>query len=289
MKKILSHLLLTVLCAALLLAPAAAGAETQKSSNSDGSIIIDYADSAKGYVSVSAKVGGSPKLAVVITTPKNTQYKYFGTDSTGKTQSFVLSEGDGSYKITVYKNVSGTKYTALHSKTITVKLTGETAPFLRANLFVDYTADTKCVKAAAELCGRAKNELEKVDEDYYFVINNFAYDYDKAATVQSGYRPVLDTVWQSKKGICFDYASTMAAMLRSQGVATKLVVGYAGTTYHAWINVYTEDQGWIEAVIYFDGEDWKLMDPTFASTGKSSSKIMEFIGNTENYTAKFVY
>lgn len=291
MKKIFSRVVLAVLCAVLLLSPLvpAVAAETQQSKNSDGSIVIDYTNAALGYVSVSAKVSGSPKLAVVITTPGSTQYKYFGTDSTGKAQSFVLSEGDGSYKITVYKNVSGTKYTALHSKTITVKLSGDTAPFLCANIFVDYAADTKCVKTAAELCKTAKTELSKVDAVYYYVINNFSYDYDKAETVQSGYRPVLDTVWQSKKGICFDYASTMAAMLRSQGVATKLVVGYAGTTYHAWINVYTKDKGWIEAVIYFDGQDWKLMDPTFASSAKSSAKIMEYIGDTANYSAKFVY
>jgi transglutaminase-like putative cysteine protease len=81
----------------------------------------------------------------------------------------------------------------------------------------------------------------------------------------------------------------MVAMLRSQGVAAKLVVGYAGTAYHAWINVYTKETGWIEAVIYFDGTDWKLMDPTFASTGKSSRSVMEFINDPANYTAKYVY
>jgi transglutaminase-like putative cysteine protease len=226
---------------------------------------------------------------VIVTTPKGTQYKYFYTDTTGVYQSFILSEGSGKYKVGVYKNVSGTSYTTLHSTSFTVQLSSDIAPFLRANFFVDYTLSTKAVKAAVTLCKNCDTELKKVDAVYYYILNNFSYDYNKAATVQSGYRPILDTVWDAKKGICFDYASTMAAMLRSQGVASKLIVGYAGTSYHAWINVYTKETGWIEAVIYFDGANWKLMDPTFASTGKSSQAIMDFINNPSNYTAKYIY
>lgn len=266
-----------------------ADASAGVSKSSDGSIIIDYGGSASGTVRVSAAVSGSPKLCVIVTTPGGTQYKYFYTDSTGVYQSFVLSEGNGTYKVAVYKNVSGTSYTTLHAASFAVKLSSDTAPFLRANYFVDYTAATKAVKAAATICKNCRTQLEKVDAVYYYILNSFTYDYDKAASVQSGYRPALDTVWEAKKGICFDYASTMVAMLRSQGVAAKLVVGYAGTAYHAWINVYTKETGWIEAVIYFDGANWKLMDPTFASTGKSSEKIMAFINDPANYTAKYYY
>ena len=93
----------------------------------------------------------------------------------------------------------------------------------------------------------------------------------------------------SGKGICFDYAALMAAMLRSQNVPVKLVVGYTGGAYHAWINVYSEKDGWIEGKVYFDGKEWKLMDPTFASSGKSSDNIMAYIGNGSNYTAKYLY
>ena len=39
----------------------------------------------------------------------------------------------------------------------------------------------------------------------------------------------------------------------------------------------------------FDGHDWKLMDPTFASSGKQSREIMQYIGNGSNYKAKYSY
>jgi hypothetical protein len=81
----------------------------------------------------------------------------------------------------------------------------------------------------------------------------------------------------------------MAGMLRSQGVPVKLVLGYTDGAYHAWISVWSEKDGWIEGKIYFNGTEWKLMDPTFASSGNNSDSILEYIGNGENYTAKYLY
>ena len=115
------------------------------------------------------------------------------------------------------------------------------------------------------------------------------YDNKKAKTVQKGYLPNLNSLYKKKKGICFDYAATMTAMLRSQGVPTKLVIGYTGKTYHAWINVYSKKKGWITGAIYISGKKWKLMDPTFASTGKSSKSIMKYIENKKNYKAQYSY
>ena len=111
----------------------------------------------------------------------------------------------------------------------------------------------------------------------------------KAASVQSGYLPDIDVTLAEKKGICFDYAALMAAMLRSQNVPVKLVVGWTGSQYHAWINVWSESDGWVEGMIYFNGQNWELMDPTFASSGNQSNKIMEYIGNGANYKAKYLY
>ena len=81
----------------------------------------------------------------------------------------------------------------------------------------------------------------------------------------------------------------MTAMLRSQGVPCKLIVGYAGDVYHAWINVWTENSGWVDGAIFFDGRVWKRMDPTFASSGSQSSSIMDYISRDTNYTVKYQY
>ena len=121
------------------------------------------------------------------------------------------------------------------------------------------------------------------------MVKNITYDHELAATVQSGYLPVLDTVLAKRSGICFDYASLMTGMLRSQGIPSKLVVGYAGTAYHAWISVWSEETGWVDGAIYFDGVSWQRMDPTFASSGRQSAAIMKYIGDGSNYTTKYLY
>ncbi|MBP3701948.1 MAG: transglutaminase domain-containing protein, partial [Lachnospiraceae bacterium] len=78
-------------------------------------------------------------------------------------------------------------------------------------------------------------------------------------------------------------------MLRSQGIPCKLVVGYAGSVYHAWISVWSEATGWIDGAVYFNGTSWQRMDPTYAASSENPSSAMEFIGNGDNYTAKYIY
>ena len=139
------------------------------------------------------------------------------------------------------------------------------------------------MEKAAELATGKTDTLSKVEAIYSYVINNISYDYEKAATVQSGYLPDLDQVLAEKKGICFDYAALMTGMLRSQNIACKLVIGYANTAYHAWINVWTPERGWVDGAIFFDGTKWQIMDPTYASSTGSA------IINKVTYTSKYVY
>ena len=102
-------------------------------------------------------------------------------------------------------------------------------------------------------------------------------------------RTSQDQVLEKKSGICFDYAALMTGMLRSQGVPCKLVVGYAGTVYHAWISVWTAEHGWVDNVVYFNGSSWQRMDPTFASSGGKDPAILRYIGDGSNYTARYFY
>ena len=82
----------------------------------------------------------------------------------------------------------------------------------------------------------------------------------------------------------------MAAMLGSQQIPTRLEVGYvSGGAYHAWLSAYTKETGWVNKVIQFDGKSWKLMDPTFASSGGQSDSIMKYIGTGSNYSVQYYY
>ena len=146
------------------------------------------------------------------------------------------------------------------------------------------------IAKAEELASAMTGELAKLSAIYSFVVKNFTYDYDLAKTVQSGYLPDVDAVLAKQKGICFDYAAVMCSMLRAEGIPTKLEMGYTSTgEYHAWISTHISEAGWINNVISFDGVSWKLMDPTFASVGKESQSVMEYINNPDNYSMKYCY
>ena len=247
--------------------------------------VVDYSNTSDGYVMVCFTGFTETRLKVRIQGPK-TLYTYNLPPE--EWTVFPLSDGDGWYTVTVYENTGGSKYATVMSAGFAVILADEFAPFLRPNQYVDYGCAEDTVAKGAEICAGIGHPLDKVAAVYDYVVDNLSYDYEKAANVKSGYLPVLDQVLEEKQGICFDYAALMTAMLRSQNVPCKLVVGYAGSTYHAWISVWTEDNGWIDGAIFFDGHSWHRMDPTFASSEKRSEEIMDFIQNGK-YTVKYLY
>lgn len=263
--------------------PEATGSKVEKNDQ----MIIDYSNAEKGYVMVQYLEETEAKLKTQVKCPGDITYTY--TIKPGEWASFPLSEGDGNYKVTVFRNITGNSYATIGSVSVDVVLTDPMLPFLTANQYVNYTEETKCVREAAKLCEGKESELEKVNAIYEWTIKKFSYNIMKAQTVESGYVPDLDTVFRTRKAICFDYAATMVAMLRSLGVPTKLVIGYSGSVYHAWINVYTEESGWITGVVYFNGAEWCLLDPTFADTSKSEADFKAYIGDATNYVQKYVY
>lgn len=248
--------------------------------------VVDYSNTTDGYVMV-RYLGQTDKRLKVLVKGPTTTYNY-NLPAQGWTV-FPLSDGEGNYQIGVYRNTSGSKYAVVMTAGFPVTLTDEFAPFLRPNQYVNYAVAPNTVAMGQTLCAGLTEPLEKVAAVYEYVVDTLSYDDELAATVKSGYLPVLDHVLEVKKGICFDYAALMTAMLRSQRVPCKLVVGYAGKAYHAWISVWTEENGWVDGVIFFDGNSWKRMDPTFASTGERSERIMRFIENNRNYREKYLY
>jgi transglutaminase-like putative cysteine protease len=251
-----------------------------------GGAVIDYSNTRDGYVMVCFPQPSQQRLKVQVKGP-GTTYTYNLTPE--KWTAFPLSDENGAYQVTVYQNVTGSKYAALLSVQLEVTLSDPFAPFLRSNQYVDFDAAADTVAKADSLTAGLTDPVKKVEAIYDFVVQTLQYDRELAATVQSGYLPVLDQVLARKKGICFDYAALMTGMLRSQGIPTKLVVGYAGQAYHAWISVWTEQTGWVDGVIFFDSNGWHRMDPTFASSGGSSSDILAYIGDGANYVAKYFY
>ena len=153
--------------------------------------------------------------------------------------------------------------------------------------YVNFTADSLPVAKAEELADGASSDLDIISSVYNYIITHFTYDYSKASSVTSGYLPDTDEVFTAEKGICFDYAALTTAMLRSQDIPCKLQIGYSGDVKHAWIDVYIRGRGWVTKAVSFDGDTWKLMDPTFDANSDGDEAIQEYIGDESNYAVQF--
>ncbi len=124
---------------------------------------------------------------------------------------------------------------------------------------------------ALEIIGNAKNDREKAKRLYSWIGSNIKYDFAKAEKAL-GPEGVTNSgaieAWNTRSGICFDYACLYVAMAKSVDLGSRIVTGDAfdGQNYgpHAWNQVYLKDEGiWINvdptfylAGDYFDNKDF---------------------------------
>lgn len=249
---------------------------------------LDASNTADGYV-MAQYHGENEKVKLQIIAPDETTYTYLVTE-TDTYQVYPLPGGNGSYHVRVLESISieENRYAIVFAQDLEVVIEDEFSPFLRPNYYVNFEPGSKTVAKAQELSEDCYCDLDVVNNVYHHVIENISYDTDKAENVAYGYTPDPDETLASGTGICFDYASLMSAMLRSQQIPTRLEVGYAGEVYHAWISCYVDEIGWVDNIISFDGENWSLMDPTLAANN-SSSAVGEYIGDGSNYLIKYTY
>jgi hypothetical protein len=82
-------------------------------------------------------------------------------------------------------------------------------------------------------------------------------------------------------GICYDFASLFAGMLRSIGIPAKLVKGYADNIdgYHAWNEVYIKET-----------DEWITIDTSFDAQMKKAGKTFKMIKDSgDGYSKLKVY
>lgn len=248
-------------------------------------ISIDASNTGEGYVMV-RYAGASEQVRLQITTPGGILYTY--ALAIGQYETFPLTGGNGSYHMDVLEHAYDDMYALAFSQDIEVALNDEFKPFLYPNQYAWYTQESQAVQYGIQLSEKSSDDLSYVENVYHYIIENVTYDKEKAENVQPNYLPNIDETMSTGKGICFDYASLMTAMLRSQGIPTKLEIGYSGEAYHAWISVYLKEAGWVDNIIEFDGTDWTLMDPTLGASNNKKS-VEKYIGDGSNYVVKFSY
>jgi transglutaminase-like putative cysteine protease len=110
-------------------------------------------------------------------------------------------------------------------------------------------------------------------------VKNIQYDTAKVFDLLYDYLPDIVDTYTTNKGICYDYAALLAAMLRSIGIPAKLVKGYASyapDTYHAWNEVFIEGE-------------WITVDPTRDATLRASGMAYDLRKEDADYTIVYEY
>jgi len=86
--------------------------------------------------------------------------------------------------------------------------------------------------------------------------------------------PIADFLFVRRQGHCEYFASAMAIMLRTIGIASRVVNGFAGGEFNDITSQYviraSDAHSWVEA--YIPGEGWLAFDPTPAGNAQSHSE-----------------
>ena len=147
-----------------------------------GQARIDYSNISEGYVLVSYLGSDtSKKLKISVLTPNKKSYNFYNLSHDGSYTIIPLTEGNGSYQVTVSKTTTGSIYSRLASKTFDVTLKDEFAPFRHSNQYVNYSKYGKVAEKARQLTANSTSELQSLQLIYNFVVNYLTYDYTKAA------------------------------------------------------------------------------------------------------------
>ncbi|OJV62131.1 MAG: transglutaminase [Clostridiales bacterium 38-18] len=237
---------------------------------------IDTSSLDKGIVDVTYKATDGLKYKVLIS-KDDTKITYpFSAD--GKTETFPLQLGNGTYKVGLLKNVSGTKYVYVTQQSVTLNLKDPNIVYLNSVQNVNWNEDLKAIAFGQDLLKKSTTNSSRLETLYKYLVKNMSYDYDKIPTLTSDYIPSVEKTYEDLKGICYDYSALFASIEREQGIPTKLVKGYSKYVegYHAWNE------------ILIDGK-WYIIDNTVDSTWKGSTATLVMKKNEKYYTKVYEY
>jgi hypothetical protein len=258
------------------------GQNSNITTSPDGGISIDTGSTPYGVALLRVDSIPADKRCKAIVTANGKSYQY-EIIAREKYLGIPMQLGNGSYTLTVYEQVSGTSFTPKFAHTFDVDLASSLKPFTASSIMSDFSLDSSCVQKGKSLGSGISTTTGRVDAVYRWIVANIDYDRALANSITSGqisvYLPNPERTYTTRKGICFDYASLLCAMLRGQGIPTRLVIGQTPLGYHAWNEVYFAGTGWVIVASfsweYIEDSGWVMFDTTFAAGGMTPEKIQD--------------
>jgi transglutaminase-like putative cysteine protease len=123
--------------------------------------------------------------------------------------------------------------------------------------------DPRITELASRIAAPYDSQFAKAIALEQHLRNHYDYDFDSIFKSQQ-HTPLSKFLFETKKGHCEYFASALAIMLRSQGIASRLVTGFSATNQNpmtGYYDIYALDgHAWVEA--YVDGIGWLELEPT---------------------------
>ena len=126
--------------------------------------------------------------------------------------------------------------------------------------------DLRISKLAEEITAQAPSNYDKAVALEQYLSTHFGYTLQLPRTQPRD--PVANFLFERKTGHCEYFASSMAVMLRSLHIPSRIVTGFHGGEFNDLTGQYvvraSDAHSWVEA--YFPGSGWISFDPTPAGS-----------------------
>lgn len=161
----------------------------------------------------------------------------------GSIEAFPITLGNGDYRFYLLVSSGEGRYRAEETTACSVSLESDTAHYAASNSLCLYSEESDCVRVAEAIAQASEDEAAYIENVRGWLDSNIAYDGWKATFPPDLYTPDPDATLAEGKGICGDIATLSAAMLRSQSIPTRIVIGYVDSgKKHAWNEVYIDGE-----------------------------------------------
>jgi hypothetical protein len=127
--------------------------------------------------------------------------------------------------------------------------------------------DPRIPQLAQQIAASADNNYDKAKAIENYLRTHFQYTLQLPRTVQRD--PLANFLFERKQGHCEYFASSMAVMLRTLRIPSRVVNGFRTGEFNDLTSQYlvraSDAHSWVEA--YFPGYGWVSFDPTPAGPG----------------------
>ena len=139
------------------------------------------------------------------------------------------------------------------------------------------TEDEKIIEIAKGIKESVKTDsiLDLIRANYNYIIDNYTYSYEK---LNDNKRLGALNALNGSLAVCMEYSDSLTALLRVQGIPTRIAIGYGNDPTGAEGKISTKELGKLEIghqwnQIWIPDYGWMTIDPTWGETGR------EYIGS----------